>query len=209
MDYERLKEMSRKKMAGSTKTLARHTDEKAAYEEMEVALDKALTLDQAIDVVLEHILPLAEMEAERDNRSVVSVVSSITRPLYANKIDPSKKGSKGLAEDNRTKKWQVHIRFFDVTQGSDMSRVIADNEGEIILGLKAIGAVIIDYAKELHLDDGYDPGIIPEFTRTHMLKRMVGMHPAISRGAGEATTVIKYSFGDDKYYTCRVDISRT
>ena len=205
----KLKDRLARKRSVDLKQKLPSTEAHIPAQEVEVVLEKALTLDAAVKVIVNALRPAAEMEAKRENRSVVAVISSAFRPMIANEVDPAKQGTKELSEDNRTKKWQVSIVFSDVSGGMEMADVIADNEGEIILGLKAIGLVLIEYAKELHINDGHDAYLIPEFTQTNMAKRMAGMHPAISRGGGEATTVIKYTFGDDKYYMCVVKISRT
>jgi len=198
---ERLKALSRR-ATERTNTGAKelsHADPEMGPAEIE--------FNDALEVICSALLHKAEVLADCSSRTVISCLTSLLRKEVAAHLTPGARTGKSLT-DNRERKWSVKIWFWDVTHGMAMAELIAENDDEIIQGLPAIGDAIREYAQDLHNEDGFDASKLSEFSAVARAKRMGGMHPAISKGGGEATLRVRYTFGDEKYYICQADISR-
>jgi len=201
MDMERLKNLGKRaqeRADADPKELGQDSPERIASD---------MEFSEALASICTTLMPRAEILAEGTGRTVISCLSSILRKELGTYVTPGA-GRYSTVSDNRERKWLVKIWFWDVTAGDGEGELIAENDAEIISGLPALGVAICEYAQEIHGEDGYDASELPEFGAVAMAKRMGGMHPAISKGGGEATLRVRYAFGDGKRYVCQADVSR-
>ena len=163
-------------------------------------------LHQAVSLICERLRPAAQTMAASSGREVSSCLATLLRPMIVNYLDTGETINIEKERDHRTRLWQVRITLWDVSRGEEEGEMLFSTPvPETIRGLRDVGYRIRDVAADVHSLDS--PSLIREFTGQNMAKRMGGMHPAIVRGKGKATTRIRYIV-DERAYICQVDISR-
>jgi len=201
MDMERLKNLGKKTQERTD------ADPKELRQDSPERIASDMLFKDALESICTTLMPRAEILAEGTGRTTISCLISILRKEIVKYVTPGVGGHTTIS-DNRERKWSVKIWFWDVTNGEGARELIAENDEEIMYGLPAIGTAICEYAQDMHEEDGHDTSKLPEFSAVAMAKRMGGMHPAISKGGGEATLRVRYQLDDGKYYICQADISR-
>lgn len=168
--------------------------------------ENAEILHQAVALICERLKPAAQTMAASSGRAVSSCLSTLLRPMIVNYLGTGETINIEKERDHRTRLWQVRIFLWDTSRGEEEGELLFFTPvPETIRGLRDVGERIRDVAAEVHSLD--TPSIISEFTVQNMTKRMGGMHPAIVRGKGKATTRVRYVV-DERAYICQVDISR-
>lgn len=163
-------------------------------------------LHQAVAIVCERLKPAAQQMAATSGRSVSSCIATMLRPMIVNYMDTGEAVNMDKERDHRTRNWEVRILLWDMSHGEEEGELLFSTPTpETIRGLRSVGERIREVAAETH---GLGTASsVREFTTQSMVKRMGGMHPAIVRGRGKATTRIRYLV-DETPYICQVDISR-
>ena len=163
-------------------------------------------LHQAVAVVCDRLKGPAQQMAAASGRSVSSCLATMLRPMIVNYLDTGEAVNMDKERDHRTRNWEVRMYVADISRGEAESELLFSTPTpETIRGLRSVGERIREVAVEVH---GLGTASsVREFTTQSMVKRMGGMHPAIVRGQGKATTRIRYLV-DETPYICQVDISR-
>ena len=163
-------------------------------------------LHQAVAVVCDRLRGPAVQLAASSGRAVSSCLATLLRPMIVNYLDTGEAVNMNKERDHRTRNWDVRILLWNISHGEEEGEILFSTPTpERIRGLRSVGERIREVAAETH---GLGTASsVREFTAQSMVKRMGGMHPAIVRGQGKATTRIRYLV-DETPYICQVDISR-
>ena len=172
--------------------------------------------------------PVAEARVGVTHKTLVSAMLSVLRPLIAQTLDPTRHTTVDKY-DGRQKTWNVHLYLFEREPQWEYSEssLTADDAEELeaggynlckdmegtyfvelpeVRGLLTVGEETTKVLSLLHdIDMAHT---FAPFNTVAMSKRMAGMHPAISRGGGEAQTIISYE-NEGCAFKCRVEIKRT
>ena len=157
--------------------------------------------DEALDIVVAKLLPSANILADATSRAPLACLMTILRPHVALRVDPSKHK---VDIDLRRRRWAIKITVFDLDGEEDDCAF----DEETVQGLDEVGVAIRECIELAHEDADFNILCVPELTDTNLKKRMAGLHPAISRGGGKATTRINYALANGKEFDCITHISR-
>lgn len=141
-------------------------------------------LDELSDVFKTHVDALVQLEG----KSAFSALSVLLRPFIktsyigetANEVE---------FRDNRTRDWSVKVYIWDMGNGAQAGELEHEYSAEICNGMVEVGKWMRDAMQEHH---GVEPDHLKPFTERVMKQRMGGMHAAVSKGGGKASTRIKY-----------------
>lgn len=164
---------------------------------------KKVELDEAdrlyVEEVLEELSDIFKTDVDAlvrlDGKSAYSALSALLRPF----IKTSYVGetvNEAEFRDNRTRDWSVKVYIWDMGNGQQTGELVQEYHTQVCAGLIAVGTWLRTAMEEQH---GTEPEHVEQFTERIMAQRMGGMHAAISKGKGKATTRIKYVLRGIKY----------
>jgi len=161
-------------------------------------------LNAALDLVVDSLLPNAIALGEAKGKQLLPSLMATLRPLLKARVYPDGVVPKKDTPDGRSSIWELQISFSDVSR--QYGEAIGETDIEEITGLTWVGVAIREYAQAMHPDQDFST--IPEFKQANMAKRMGGMYPAISKGGGSASTVVRYTLDDGTKIKLEAKISR-
>lgn len=149
---------------------------------------------------LNDLIVEAREDAERQNRTIISCLSSALRPYLELYLDPT---SGKLAPDKRSRKWAVEITFWDITEGKGAADLVGECCKEVVTGFDGVWELIQEMVEGMY-EEVEKAEHITIFGTVSLKRRLGGLRPSLSRGGGRATLRLTYAVPGDKWHLCTV-----
>ncbi len=141
-------------------------------------------IDELCDVFKTDVDALVRLEG----KTAYSALTSLLRPFIKTSYIGETVNEREF-RDNRTRDWAVKVYIWDMGNGAQTGELVQEYSTNICTGMTGVGDWLRDCMEQQH---GVEAEHMEPFTERVMKQRMGGMHAAVSKGGGKATTRIKY-----------------